>query len=157
MNGPYDKGVLSYLFKNRMFSLFDEIDWMNQVIVDLKWVNRFYHVSRVVGIKTTINLFTKTNVSTITKHNAKHISLFLDTSADLLNGKIEIKWGRGNHNNVLDNIEAHYKKHVLCTNEGIFWNKILDQYDNKNDSCCYSAYMNYAIDMFKIMMDDILK
>lgn len=95
-----------------------------------------------ISLDVIIKLFNKFNTENITEYNAAKLLLYLRDLDRIL--RSNIKWGSGNNNDVNQNIINHFKKHVLCPNEGQYWIKILDEMN-------YNSYEKYAINSFSKM------
>jgi len=87
-------------------------------------------------IKLSSEMIYKINYHHINKHNIHNLLLIIRDFC--CNQQINIVWGPGNHDNPINNLKQHYKKHIL-SDEGIYWKDLIF---NIND------YKNYAINSF---------
>jgi len=124
---------LNVLFDTNKIKLYtkSELNKINKIVLKCK-----------ISVDIISKLFNKFNTENITEYNASRLLLYLRDIDEIL--RSNIKWGSGNNNNANENIINHFKKHVLCPNEGKYWVKILDKID------CYS-YEKYTIDSFSKM------
>lgn len=69
------------------------------------------------------------NIFLITEKNWKDLLKFARNKESFFEKKVVIKWGNGNHKDPYINLIEHYKKHVKCETEGVYWEGIgLEEY-----------------------------
>ena len=117
--------------------------------VNPTWVTKIKRISESISIYDTLWLFNKvTDINNITKNNAKFLMVFFEQYDNFKENKIEIKWGKGNHNDAETNLNEHYKKHLL-SEEGYMWKNVLDCMD-------VNSYKEYAIKSFYNMNNIVI-
>lgn len=102
--------------------------------------------------KDMIKILSKCELSKLTKHNINDVLKYVKNYDDMINGKLKIHWGPGNHNNIENNIYMHYIKHVVSDeNEGRMIKNIMGICDNMNENEVYELYKNYPLNNFRKM------
>jgi hypothetical protein len=140
-----NKNSATYILFKKLYTLFDIPNLDIYAESELIKLNK---ITKVIPLKSAVDVFGKINSAHITVHNVNKLLLYLIDMDDFKNNKINITWGPGNHGNPIDNVEQHFIKHVL-SDESIYWESILGEMNS-------DAYAQYAIDNFYNMTNVIV-
>lgn len=136
--------TVQILFK-KLYSLFEYNKLKSYSNHELIKLNKLVLNSKL-SLDIVITIFNKFNTINVTERNINKLALYLKDIDKFKS--LNVKWGPGNHKNVINNINEHFNKHLL-SEEGKHWNKILSNIDCK-------SYEKYAIDSFHKMKNVII-
>lgn len=128
-----NKSLAEHILFKKLFNILNE--YVNIETYSKTDLNKLQMLTNYVSIQEAVLIYQ--NSINITKYNVRKLLQFIKDKDKFINKEMNIVWGPGNHANVEENINEHYKKHVLSNWEAQYW---------KSLNC--ESYRDYAIESF---------